>query len=204
MPHLWSVCSPAHFARLTGLALTLGLTACGERVGGAQSDHNAGAAAANVEELDGEGGPARPPMDPCALLTEREISEQLLQTVSPSERANWTTTEFQVVPVEVDWGVSRRCEFRWQSRQQVSGGAPVVRGLFILMVFRSDGLGVPVRDRRPVPGAGPEIFRHKQVFHVTKGDYAVSLTDFKGTPDAGGNEHAGRVTLLHAAAARLP
>jgi hypothetical protein len=203
MPHLWSICPPAYFARLTVLALTLGLAACGERAGGAQSDHNAGAPAADVEESDGDGGPARPPMDPCALLTKQEISEQLLQTQSPSERANWTSTEFQVVPTEVDWGVSRRCEVTWQSRQQVSGG-PVVRGLFILMVFRSDGLGIPVRDRRPVTGAGPEIFRHQQVFYVTKGDYAVSLTDFKGTPDAGGNEHAGRVTLLRAAATRLP
>ncbi len=49
MPPLWSICSPAYFARLTVLALTVGLTACGERAGGAQSDHNAGAPAADVE-----------------------------------------------------------------------------------------------------------------------------------------------------------
>lgn len=201
MPPLWPVRIPAPFARLTVLALTLGLTACGERAEGTQSDRNAGAASA-AEEPDG-GAPERPQIDPCGLITKQEISEQLLNTVSPSERTNWATTEFQVVPTEVDWGVSRRCEVTWQSRQLVSGG-PVVRGLFIVMVFGIDGLGIPESKRRPVAGAGPEIFRHQQVFYVTKGDYAVSLTDFKGTPDAGGNEHAGRVALLRAAATRLP
>jgi hypothetical protein len=203
MRHRWSTCSPAHLARLTMLALTLGLAACGEGEGKAQSDLNAGARAADVEELDADGGPARPPIDPCALLTEKEISEQLLHTISPSERTTWTTTDFQVVPTEVDWGVSRRCEVAWQSRQQVSG-SPVARGLFNLMVFRRDGLGIPESKRRPVTGAGPEIFKHEQVFYVTKGDYAVSLTDFRGGQDTGGNEHAGKVTLLRAAAARLP
>ena len=202
MPPLWPVRIPAPLARLTVLALTLGLTACGERAGGTQSDRNAGAASA-AEEAEGDGAPERPQIDPCGLITKQEISEQLLNTVSPSERTSWATTEFQVAPTEVDWGVSRRCEVTWQSRQQVSGG-PVVRGLFILMVFGIDGLGIPESKRRPVAGAGPEIFRHQQVFYVTKGDYAVSLTDFKGTPDAGGNEHAGRVALLRAAATRLP
>ncbi len=46
----------------------------------------------------------------------------MLKTLSPSERASWTTKEFQVAPTEVDWGVSRRCEVTWQSREQVSGG----------------------------------------------------------------------------------
>jgi hypothetical protein len=203
MPSPWPVRIPAPVTRLTALALTLGLTACGERAGGTQSDRNAGARAA-AEEPDGDGAPERPQIDPCALLTKQEISEQLLNTISPSERTNWTTTDFEIVPTEVDWGVSRRCEVAWRSREQVSGGTPVVRGLFNLMVFRSDGLGVPVRNRRPVTGAGAEIFRHQQVFYVTQGDYAVSLTDFKGTPDVDGNEHAGRVALLRAAASRLP
>lgn len=72
------------------------------------------------------------------------------------------------------------------------------------MVFRSDGLGIPERERRPVAGAGPEIFKHQQVFYLTKGDYAVSLTDFKATSDSGGNENGGRIALLRAAGNRLP
>ena len=200
MPHPWSLCTAIRAAGLALLLPTLGVTGCGER--DQRAEHGA-TPQADAGDPDGDGGPTRPPIDPCALLTEQEISEQLLQTLSPSERASWTTTEFQVVPTEVDWGVSRRCEVTWQSRQQVSGG-PVVRGLFILMVFGIDGLGMPESKRRPVTGAGPEIFRHQQVFYVTKGDYAVSLTDFKGTPDAAGNEHAGRVALLRAAATRLP
>jgi hypothetical protein len=107
------------------------------------------------------------------------------------------------VPTEVDWGVSRRCEITYQSRHQVSGG-PAERGAFNVMVFRIDGLGIPERERRPVAGAGPEIFKHQQVFYVTKGDYAVSLTDFNGTVDSRGDENAGRVALLRAAASRLP
>ena len=201
MPHRWSLCTAVRAAGLALLLLTFAMTGCGERA--RQADH-AASSQADAVDPDGDGSPTRPPIDPCALLTEQEISEQLLQTLSPSERANWTTTEFQVVPTEVDWGVSRRCEVTWQSRQQVSGGTPVIRGLFNLMVFRRDGLGVPESKRRPVSGAGPEIFRHQQVFYVTKGDYAVSLTDFRGTPDSGGNEHAGRVALLRAAATRLP
>jgi hypothetical protein len=191
-------------ARAAGFALllaTLGLSGCGERV---QRADSAASTRADAGDPDGEGGPTRPPIDPCALLTEQEIAAQLLRTLPPSERANWTTTEFQVAPTEVDWGVSRRCEVTWQSRQQVSGSGPVVRGLFHLMVFGRDGLGIPEGKRRSVTGAGPEIFRHQQVFYVTKGDYAVSRTDFKGTQDADGNVDAGRVALLRAAASRLP
>jgi hypothetical protein len=187
---------------LAALVLTLGLTACGERPRGAEAYHAAEAQAGSGEP-DGNSGPRRPPIDPCAVLTGEEISEQLLHTVEPSQRTNWTTSEFEVVPTEVDWGVARRCEIAYQSRQHVSGGA-AERGAFHVMVFRSDGLGVPERERRPVAGAGPEIFKHQQVFYVTKGDYAVSLTNFKGTYDSSSDENAGRVALLRAAAGRLP
>lgn len=100
------------------------------------------------------------------------------------------------MPTEVDWDVSRRCEITYQSRHQVSGG-PVERGAFNVMVFRSDGLGIPERERRRVAGAGPETFKHQQVFYVTKGDYAVSLTDFNGTVDSRGDENAGRPAPHH-------
>jgi hypothetical protein len=179
---------------------TLGVAACGERAQRAEADRTA---MADATVPDDASAPARPPMDPCALLTTQEISEQLLLTVSPSQRTNWSTTEFDVRPTEVDWGMSRRCEIAYQSRHQVSGGA-AVRGGFNVMVFGREGLGVPEDQKRPVAGAGPEVFKHQEVFYVTKGDYAVSLTDFKGTYDSSGDENAGRVALLRAAAGRLP
>jgi hypothetical protein len=202
MSHTWSLCAAARAAGVVVLLLPFGLTGCSERARGAEADR-AASTQASPGDPDGDTGATRPPIDPCAIITAQEISEQLLHTVAPSQRANWTSTEFDVVPTEVDWGVARRCEITYRSRQEVSGG-PAERGAFNLMVFRSDGLGIPERERRPVAGAGPEIFKHQQVFYLTKGDYAVSLTDFKGTQDTPGNENEGRIALLRTAASRLP
>lgn len=202
MSHSWSLCAAVRAAGVAVLLVHLGLAGCGERARGAEADH-AASTQADAGDPDGDAGATRPPIDPCSIVTAQEISEQLLHTVAPSQRANWTSTGFDVVSTEVDWGVARRCEITYRSRQEVSGG-PAERGAFNLMVFRSDGLGIPERERRPVAGAGPEIFKHQQVFYLTKGDYAVSLTDFKATSDSGGNENGGRIALLRAAGNRLP
>jgi hypothetical protein len=201
MSHSWPICAAARVAGLAVLLPLLGFSSCGERAQGAASDQAASTQAGPGDPDDGRSGAARPPIDPCSIITAQEISEQLLHTVAPSQRANWTSTRFDVVPTEVDWGLARRCEVTYRSRHQVSGG-PAERGAFHLMVFRSDGLGIPERERRPVAGAGTEIFKHQQVFYLTKGDFAVALTDFKGTADSQENE--GRVALLRAAASRLP
>jgi hypothetical protein len=202
MSHSWSLCAAARAAGVAVLLLPLGLTGCGERAQGAEADH-AASTQAGPGDPDDDSGPTPPPIDPCSIITAQEISEQLLHTVAPSQRANWTSTGFDVVQTEVEWGMARRCEITYRSRHQVSGG-PAERGAFNLMVFRSDGIGIPERERRPIAGAGPEVFKHQQVFYVTKGDYAVSLTDFKGTSDSQGKENEGRITLLRTAATRLP
>src|SRR5262249_4216530 len=141
--------------------------------------------------------------DPCALLTKEEIAKQLLLTGSPGQRANYTTKEFEIKPVEVPWGESRRYEIAYQSRHQIGDG-PAERGNFIVLVFRIDALAMPQNKREPVSGAPPEIFSHQKVYYVTKGSLAASLTDFDGTAGLTGDENAGRVALLRQIAERLP
>ncbi len=198
---------PLRVFALAGIVLACSAAACGERAQGAQAD--AANADAEAAELIDDAAPARPPIDPCALLTEQEISEQLLLTLSPTEVANLTPKEFEVTPTEVPWGESRRCEFAFASKDR-SGGAPMLRGNFNLMVspiaFVS---GIQQRDRRPVAGAGPEIFEYRKMgeraYYVMRGKYGVSLTDFRGTFDPSGNSSdAGRVALLRRIAERLP
>jgi hypothetical protein len=192
---------------LAGIVLASSAAACGERAESKQPDGADIAGAA--EPMGDDAAPAPPPIDPCALLTERDISEQLLLTLSPTEVANLTPKEFAVAPSEVPWGESRRCEFAYESKDR-SGGTPMLRGNFNVMVspiaFAS---AIQERDRRPVAGAGPEIFKYQKMgektYYVTKGKYAASLTDFRGTYDPSGNSPDGtRVTLLRRIAERLP
>ena len=193
---------------LAAIVLASTAAAYGERAHGEQSD--AAAAGAIVGEPDEPAEPERPPMDPCALLTEQEISEQLLQTLSPEDVANLTPKEFEVTPNEVPWGVSRRCEFAYASKDASEGNAPLLRGNFSVMVSAiAFANAIQPRDRRPVAGAGPEIFKYQSMgertYYVTKGKYAASLTDFRGIYDPTGQSQDGaRVALLRRIAERLP
>jgi hypothetical protein len=191
---------PLRAFTLVGMVLACSAAACGDRAQGAQTDAHAGDPAAEPTD---EATPRRPDVDPCALLTKDEIAEQLLITGFPGQRANYATTAFEITPVEAPWGESRRCEIAYQSRHKVGEG-PAERGNFIVMVFRIDALGIPEDKREPVNGAPPEIFKHQQVYYVTKGGLAASLTDFKGTAGLTGDENTGRVALLRRIAERLP
>jgi hypothetical protein len=198
---------PLRAFALAGIVLASSAAACGERARSEQPEAVDGGAAA-ADAMD-DAAPARPPMDPCALLTEQEISEQLLLTLSPTEVANLTPKEFEVTPTEVPWGESRRCEFAYATKDR-SGGAPLLRGNFNLMVSPIAFVSaIQERERRPVAGAGPEIFKYQKMgeraYYVMKGKYGVSLTDFRGTFDPSGNSSdAGRVVLLRRIADRLP
>ena len=145
---------------LAGIVLASSAAACGERAQREQPD--AAATSAGAAEAMGDAAPARPPVDPCALLTAQEISEQLLLTLSPTEAANLTPKKFEVTPSEVPWGESRRCEFGYASKDR-RGGTPMLRGDFNLMVSRVAFVdAIQERDRRPVAGAGPEIFKYQK------------------------------------------
>jgi hypothetical protein len=192
---------------LASIVLATTAAACGERVQGEQPDA-ADAGAAAPEPMSDEAS-ARPPVDPCALLTQQEISEQLLLTLSPSDVSNLTTKEFEVTPTEVPWGESRRCEFAYESKDRSRGG-PLLHGSFSVMVspiaFAS---AIQQRDRQTVAGTGAEIFKYQKMgeraYYLLKGKYAASLTDFRGTFDPSGNSSdAGRVALLRRIAERLP
>ena len=191
---------PLRAFTLAGIVLVCSAAACGERVQGAATDAHAGDDAAKTTE---EAAPRRPDVDPCALLTTGEIAEQLLLTGSNGQRDNYTTKEFEITPVEVPWGESRRCEITYRSRHTIGDG-PAERGNFEVMVFRRDALGIPESKRKPLSGAPPEIFTHQQVYYVTKGSLAASLTDFKGTGSLTGDENTGRIGLLRRIAQRLP
>jgi hypothetical protein len=198
---------PLRAVGLAGIVFATTAAACGERVQSEQPEAAAAGAAAAGPMSDAAS--ARPPVDPCALLTQQEISEQLLLTLSPSDVSNLTTKEFKVTPTEVPWGESRRCEFAYESKDR-SGGGPLLRGNFNLMVSPIGFVSwIQQRDRQPVAGAGPEIFKYQKMgeraYYVTKGKYAASLTDFRGTFDPSGNSSdAGRVALLRRIAERLP
>ena len=198
---------PVRGFALVGLLLTSSVVACGERPQTEQLD-TADASAVAASPM-GDTAAARLPIDPCALLTVQEISDQLLVTLSPEEVANLTPKAFDVTPTEVPWGESRRCEFAYESRDRRSGG-PMLRGNFNVMVSPIAFVtAIQERHRRPVAGAGPEIFKYQQMgertYYVMKGNYGASLTDFRGTFDPSGTSQDGtRVALLRRIAERLP
>jgi hypothetical protein len=195
-------------ATLAAVVLTCTAAACGERA--RTGEPGAAIAAAEPDESMDGAAPAAPPVDPCALLTEKEISEQLLLTLSPSDVANLTPKEFKVAPSEVPWGESRRCEFAYESKDRNGGDTPVLRGTFNVMVSRiAFADAIQQKDKQPVTGAGPEIFKYQKMgektYYVTKGKYAASLTDFRGTYDpSGASQDGSRVALLRRIADRLP
>jgi len=181
---------------LLALTLALGVAACGDRAQGSQPDR---VAAADLEPKD----PEPPKVDPCTLLTDEEISDQLWLSLQPSERKNYHPKGFNVTKNEVPWGVSRRCEFAYQSKAQISGG-PILRGEFNVMVSDSSmANAVPERQKRPIAGVGDEAFRHQQTWYVQAGGLVASVTDFRGTNEPGLEPDAGRVALLKHMAPRL-
>lgn len=142
-------------------------------------------------------------VDPCALLTNEQISEELLLAVSPSQRASWTTTEFSIANSPVTRGESRACEYTFASRQEV-GGTPAWQSAFSLMVSPADLVLVPQDQRLPVPGA-PNMFRQASgegVYYVVKGGRAATIANFPGRSE--GDADAGRIALLRRVADRLP
>lgn len=156
---------------------------------------------------DGDGSEARIEVDPCALLTREEISEQLFRSIHLSQREHYKTDEFDVETTEPGVGMSRMCEFRFASRDSVGGG-PTWHSDFNLMVFPANAVALPEDQRKPIDGAGSDMFKEAgtaAAFYVVKGDLAVSLTRFPGqADDLEGGPDAGRVALLRQIAGRLP
>ena len=200
---------PLRAFALAGIVFASSAAACGERARSEQPGaEDAGAGAADPM---GDATPAPPPIEPCALLTKQEISEQLLLALSPTEVANWTLKEFEVTPTEVPWGESRRCEYAFERKDQ-NGSTPVWRGNFDVMASPIALVSwIPQRDRRPLAGAGPEMFHAYKGggrdYYVMKGKYAASLTNFPRTFDSSAESQdsdAGHVALLRRIAERLP
>jgi hypothetical protein len=126
--------------------------------------------------------PVRIDVDPCGLLNNEEISEQLFLAVSASERPSWTTSAFDVSSSEPELGVTRRCEYRFASRYSVGGG-PVWHSDFDVMVFPASAVAVREDRRRPIEGAGPDMFKEpgtRAAYYVVKGRLAATLTGFPG------------------------
>ena len=200
MPIVSSLDPRSRAARFVVLLLAAAVPACG---GGA--DAGQGAESAGAFE-DGE-APARIDVDPCALLTREEISEQLFLTIQTDQREHYKSDEFDVETTEPDLGTTRMCEFRFASRDSVGGG-PTWHSDFNLMVFPSNAIALPEDRRKPIDGAGPGMFKEAgtaAAYYVVKGGLAVTLTRFPGRgEDAEGGPDAGRVVLLRRIAERLP
>jgi hypothetical protein len=171
-----------------------------------------GSAGADAEGGDAEYGAyfdeeqARVAVDPCALLTKEELSEQLFLSVSPSERGSWTSPEFDISSNEPELGTSRLCEYRFESRYAVGGG-PVWHSDFNLTVFPSNAIGLAQDRREPIEGGTSGMFKERgsSTVYVVKGPHAVSIHGFPGRDeDEPGGEDAGRLALLRHVAERLP
>jgi hypothetical protein len=188
-------------ALIAALLLAAAVPACGDRAG---ADQGAGLAS-GLE--DGEGTPARIEVDPCALLTKEELSEQLYLSLRADERANYETDQFDIEATEPSLGTTRVCEYKFASRDSVGGG-PTWHSDFTLMVFPSNAIALAEDDRKPIDGAGPGMFKERGTaagYYVVKGGLAVTLTRFPGRGEDGeGGPDAGRVVLLRRIAERLP
>jgi hypothetical protein len=198
MPILRSLEPGSRAALIAALLLAAAVAACG---GGG----DAGQGAAYGGDLEDGDTPARIEVEPCALLTNEEISEQLFLSLSADEQARWTSREFDLATTEPDLGVTRMCEYKFQSRYAVGGG-PTWHSDFDIMVFPSNAIALAEDKRRPIAGAGPEMFKEPgtaAAYYVVKGNLAVSLHRFPGRKEEG-EVDAGRLALLQRIAARLP
>lgn len=202
MPSLQPIESASRAAVLASLLFAAALPAC------AGGDGAGREAASGSYAEDGEESQARIEVDPCALLTGEEISEQLFLSLSPSERANYRSREFDISTTEPDLGLTRRCEYRFASRDSSGGGGPTWHSDFDIMVFPSNAVALAEDKRKPIEGAGPEMFKESGTragYYVVKGPHAVTLTGFPGRgEDEPGGSDAGRLVLLRQIAGRLP
>ena len=201
MPTLLPMEPASRAAFFAALVLAAAVPACGDRAGAGQGAETA----ADFE--DGGDAPARIEVDPCGLLTNEEISEQLFLSVSPSERPGWQSREFEIATTEPDLGVTRRCEYRFESKEAVGGG-PVWHSDFDIMVFPSNAIALAEDKRKPIAGAGAGMFKEggtRGGYYVVKGAHAVTLTGFPGRDEnEEGGADAGRLVLLRHIAERLP
>ena len=204
MPSLQPIESAFRAAVLASLLLAAALPAC---AGGDGAGREASGSWVEDGE-DGGDGQARIAVDPCALLTSEEISEQLFLSLSPSERANYRSREFDLSTTEPELGVTRRCEYRFASRDSIGGAGPTWHSDFDIMVFPSNAIALAEDRRKPIEGAGPEMFKERgtrAAYYVVKGPHAVTLTGFPGRgEDEPGGIDAGRLVLLRHIAGRLP
>lgn len=182
------------------MVLSLGAAGCGDR---AEETPAGRTPLADAEAAD-DGlpeEPAPPNVDPCRLLTDEEVSEQLWLAIPTHQREHYKTKGFDIAKTEVPWGISRRCEFTFRTKEMISGG-PVWRGDFNVMVSHA-ALYVAERNKTPVPGVGDEAYHHQRIWYVRVGDHVATLTDFDGTSEPGLEPDAGRIALLRQMAQRL-
>jgi hypothetical protein len=182
------------------LAFAATVTACG----GGSADAADAAAATD----DGVAESVKIDVKPCELLKPQEISEQLFLAVRASERQRWSSPEFDLSTTEPDIGLHRRCEYKFASRDSVGSGGPTWHSDFDLTVLPANVIPLPEDDRKPIEGAGPDMFKEsgsRAAYYVVKGKLAVAFAGFpgRGENEAGGVD-GGRVVLLRLIAQRLP
>lgn len=199
MPNL-SPLGPRFGAALAAaVVLAFAVPACGGSAGAdAEADDESGS------YFDGE--EARVEVDPCALLTKEELSEQLYLSLSPRERDNYANPDFDITATEPQLGTSRVCEYQFASRDSVGGGA-TWHSDFTLTVFPLNALALQDERREPIEGGTSEMFKERgtSVVYVVKGPLAVSIHHFPPRDeDEPGGVDGGRLVLLRHIAERLP
>ncbi len=201
MPSFKPIESASRAVVFASLLLAAALSGCGESGGSGQ--------AASGSNFDGgEDAQARIEVDPCALLTKEELSEQLFLSLSASKRAHYSSPEFEISSTEPELGPTRRCEYQFASRDSAGGGGPTWHSDFDIMVFPSNAIGLAEDRRAPIAGGSPGMFKERgtrAAYYVVKGPHAVTLTGFPGRgDDEEGGADAGRLVLLRHIAERLP
>jgi hypothetical protein len=176
------------------LVVALSTSACGSKsdsgssgdvaqyVGGKQ------AAAADAQGDDGGGGSnkAVAAIDPCALLTNAEIIDQLEKAQEPNNLAAWKAKggTWKITPTPNQQGIARQCHYAF------IGDAPdgnfIHKSDFTLIVTDGAFVNPDLNNakNRPIPGLGDEAYfmsRGPMMPYARIGKVAVGLEGFPST-----------------------
>jgi len=176
------------------LVVALASSACGSKADSRSSgDVSANVAASAADQGDDASGSgpnkAVAAVDPCALLTNAEIIDQLEKAQEPNNLAAWKAKggSWKITPTPEQRGVGKECHYAF------IGDAPdgnfIHKSDFTLVV--TDGAFVNPKlnnaGNRPIPGVGDEAYfmSHGPMMPYARvGKVAVGLEGFPSTPTA--------------------
>jgi hypothetical protein len=148
--------------------------------------------AADVQDDDAGGSApnkAVAAIDPCALLTNAEIIDQLEKAQEPNNLAAWKAKggSWKITPTRDQQGIAKQCHYAF------IGDAPdgnfIHKSDFTLIVTDGAFVNPDLNNakNRPIPGLGDEAYfmsRGPMMPYARVGKVAVGLEGFPSTPTA--------------------